>query len=261
MPGRVEGKVALVTGAASGIGEACATLLAREGASVVVTDIRQEAGRGVADAISAAGGTADFLLLDVTDEAAWTTTIGDVRRRQGRLDILVNNAGFGIASAIVDFPLEDWRRQTAVVYDGPFLGMKHAIPLMREGGGGSIVNISSANAFLPVAMMPGYSAAKAALSNLTKSVAQQCGAARDGIRCNAVLPGMIDTPMHAPDRRGAAMAERAAANVPLGLKGEPIDVAYGVLWLASEEARYVTGAEIPIDGGFTTRFLPMPPAA
>jgi NAD(P)-dependent dehydrogenase (short-subunit alcohol dehydrogenase family) len=258
MPGRVAGKIALVTGAGSGIGEACATLLAREGATVVVTDIR-ETGRGVAEAISAVGGAASFLPLDVTDEAAWAAAIAEVRAQHGRLDILVNNAGFGIASSIVDFALEDWRRQTAVVYDGPFLGMKHAIPLMREGGGGSIVNISSANAFLPVAATPGYSAAKAALSNLTKSVAQQCGAARDGIRCNAVLPGMIDTPMHAPDRRGAAMAERAAANVPLGVKGEPIDVAYGVLWLASDEARYVTGAEIPIDGGFTTRFLPMPP--
>ena len=263
MGARVDGKVALVTGAASGIGRACAERLAAEGAVVVLTDVAD--GAEALAAIQAAGGKAEFLKQDVTQEDAWVEVIAAIKARHGRLDILVNNAGIAISGSILQMSLADFQKQTAVNVDGVFLGCKHAIPLMREGGsGGSIVNMSSVAGLKGSAILAGYCATKGAVRLFTKSVAMECAGAHDGIRVNSVHPGIIETPIWdsimtgqlganlGPARSGAldAMAE---TGVPLGFKGLPSDIADGVLWLASDESRYVTGAELVIDGGFSVK--------
>jgi NAD(P)-dependent dehydrogenase (short-subunit alcohol dehydrogenase family) len=263
MAGRVEGRVAIVTGAASGIGRACAERLASEGARVVLTDIQDDLGAEVAGGI---GGDAVYLRHDVTDEDAWIAVLAEVRKRHGRLDILVNNAGIAIGGPIADFSLADWRKQQAVNVDGVFLGVKHSLPLMRQTGGGNIVNISSVAGLRGSGNLAGYCATKGAVRLFTKSVAMECAGLRDGIRCNSVHPGLIETPiwdgiMNAPGPEGANAAvarpasldDIAAMAVPLGYKGLPSDIADGVLYLASDESRYVTGAELVIDGGFVTR--------
>ncbi|MDZ4373022.1 MAG: glucose 1-dehydrogenase [Phenylobacterium sp.] len=262
MTGRVAGKVALVTGAASGIGRACAEKLAAEGARVVATDIQDELGQAVAAGIIQAGGQAEYVRQDVTDEAAWASVVAGVRDRHGRLDILINNAGIGIGGSILEMSLSDWRRQTAINLDGVFLGVKHSIPLMREtGDGGSIVNMSSVAGLKGSANLAGYCATKGAVRLFTKSVALECANARDGIRVNSVHPGLIETPIwitvQAALTPGAnAMPDldaMSAMAVPMGVKGVPDDIANGVLWLCSEESRYVTGMEMVIDGGLTLR--------
>jgi NAD(P)-dependent dehydrogenase (short-subunit alcohol dehydrogenase family) len=262
MAGRVEGKVALVTGGASGIGRGCAEKLAAEGAVAIVTDLQDEKGAETVAAIVKAGGKAEFFHHDVTDEAAWVEVIGQVQARHGRLDILVNNAGIGIGGPIVDMTLADWRRQTAVNLDGVFLGVKHSIPLMRASGeGGSIINISSVAGLKGSAMLAGYCATKGGVRLFTKAVAMECANAKDGIRVNSVHPGLIETPIwltvgqavnplaNAPPDLDAM----SAMAVPLGVKGWPEDIANGVLWLAGDESRYVTGQELVIDGGLTVR--------
>jgi len=258
----VQGKVALVTGGASGIGLGCAEKLAAEGATVVVTDLQDAKGEEAAAAIGRAGGKARYLHHDVTDEAAWEAVIADIRSREGRLDILVNNAGIGLGGSVLEMSLADWRRQTAVNLDGVFLGVKHAIPLMRASGdGGSIVNMSSVAGLKGSAILAGYCATKGGVRLFTKSVAMECANAKDGIRVNSVHPGIIETPIWLsivnPQNPGAnappdldAMSTMA---VPLGVKGYPEDIANGVLWLASDESRYVTGAELVIDGGLSVR--------
>jgi NAD(P)-dependent dehydrogenase (short-subunit alcohol dehydrogenase family) len=258
MPGRVQGKVALVTGGASGIGRGCAERLAAEGATVVITDLQDAKGAEVVDGIAKAGGRADYLHHDVTDEQAWADVIGQVKAKHGRLDILVNNAGIGLGGSIIDMTLADWRRQTAVNLDGVFLGVKHVIPLMRQGGGGSIVNMSSVAGLKGAPTLAGYCATKGGVRLFTKAVAMECANAKDGIRVNSVHPGIIETPIwltvaptgtnEAPDLD--ALSQMA---VPLGMKGVPEDIANGVLWLASDESRYVTGAELVIDGGLSVR--------
>ena len=262
MTGRVEGKVALVTGGASGIGRGCAEKLAAEGAFAVVTDLQDAKGAETVAAIEKAGGKAQYLHHDVTDEAAWESVIGQVKARHGRLDILVNNAGIGIGGSVLEMTLADWRKQTAVNLDGVFLGTKHSIPLMRESGdGGSIINMSSVAGLKGSAILAGYCATKGGVRLFTKSVAMECAGAKDGIRVNSVHPGIIETPIWLtivnPASPGAneppdldAMSSLA---VPLGVKGLPEDIANGVLWLASDESRYVTGAELVIDGGLSVR--------
>ena len=262
MAGRVEGKVALVTGGASGIGRGCAEKLAAEGAIVVVTDLQDAKGAEVVAGIQKAGGKADYLHQDTTDEAAWEDVIGEIKARHGRLDILVNNAGIAIPGSTIEMTLADWRRQTAVNLDGVFLGCKHAIPLMRASGdGGSIINMSSVAGLKGSAILGGYCATKGGVRLFTKSVAMECATAKDGIRVNSVHPGIIETPIWLsiinPNDPGTnappdldAMTTMA---VPLGVKGFPEDIANGVLWLASHESRYVTGAELVIDGGLTVR--------
>lgn len=262
MSGRVEGKVALITGGASGIGRGCAEKLAAEGAVAVVTDLQDDKGAETVAAIEKAGGKAWYLHHDVTDEAAWEGVVAKIRDRHGRLDILVNNAGIGIGGSIVDMKLEDWRRQTAVNLDGVFLGTKHSIPLMRASGdGGSIINISSVAGLKGSAMLAGYCATKGGVRLFTKAVAMECANAKDGIRVNSVHPGLIETPIwltvgqavnplaNAPPDLDAM----SALAVPLGVKGWPEDIANGVLWLAGDESRYVTGQELVIDGGLTVR--------
>jgi NAD(P)-dependent dehydrogenase (short-subunit alcohol dehydrogenase family) len=262
MAGRVQGKVALVTGGASGIGRGCAEKLAAEGALVVVTDLQDDKGADTVAAIGRAGGQAEYRRHDVTDEAAWEAVIAHTKARHGRLDILVNNAGIGIGGSVLEMTLADWRRQTAVNLDGVFLGTKHAIPLMRASGdGGSIVNMSSVAGLKGAAALAGYCATKGGVRLFTKAVAMECANAKDGIRVNSVHPGIIETPIWLsilnPANPGANappdLDALSTMAVPLGVKGYPEDIAAGVLWLASDESRYVTGAELVIDGGLSVR--------
>lgn len=265
MTGRVAGKVVLVTGGASGIGRGCAELLAREGATVVVTDVQDEMGAGV---VAGIGGTAVYLHHDVTAEDAWIGVVAEVRARFGRLDVLVNNAGIGMGGPVTEFSLADWRKQQAVNVEGVFLGVKHSLPLMRESGGGSIINMSSVAGLKGSANMSSYCATKGAVRLFTKSVALECAAAQDGVRANSVHPGIIDTPIwdgitstigggggsgNAGPDRPMSVDDIAAVASPLGVKGFPADIAAGVLYLASDESRYVTGTELVIDGGLITR--------
>jgi NAD(P)-dependent dehydrogenase (short-subunit alcohol dehydrogenase family) len=259
----VDGKVALVTGGASGIGAGCAQRLAEEGARVIVTDLQDAKGGELAAAIAKAGGAARYLHHDVTREDAWVEVVADVEKTEGRLDILVNNAGIGIGCpSITLMSLDDWRRQQAVNVEGVFLGIKHSLPLMRKAGnGGSIVNMSSVAGLKGSAFLAAYCATKGAVRLFTKAIAMECANAKDGIRVNSVHPGIIETPIwlsitgmgqagtNAPPDLDA-MSQTA---VPLGVKGLPLDIANGVLWLASDESRYVTGEELVIDGGLSVR--------
>ncbi len=261
--GKLDGKVAFVTGAASGIGRASAVVLAREGAKVVLSDIDAQQGEEAANEIARSGGTCVFMRLDVTDEDNWSTAMAQVRAQFGRLDVLVNNAGIAIAGDITELSLADWRRQQAINLDGVFLGTKHSLPLMRDGGGGSIINIASIAGIIGSANMPSYSATKGGVRSFTKAVAKQCANRKDGVRVNAIFPGVIDTPIYgyfegAP-QHGAEGANTkhlsrdpqalSAKVVPMGVPGAPEDIAAGVLYLACEDSRYVTGAELVIDGG------------
>jgi 3(or 17)beta-hydroxysteroid dehydrogenase len=251
--GRVEGKVAIVTGAASGIGKACAMVLAREGARVVLADRNEAGGRAVAETL---GPPHVFRALDVTDEAGWAATIADTLRLFERLDILVNAAGVGVVGDIESLSLAEWRFVHAVNSDGVFLGCRAAIPAMTATGG-SIINLSSVAGLIGDPDMPAYCASKGAVRMLTKSVALHCARRGYRIRCNSVHPSFIATPMvealiataEDPVKTRKAL-ERAA---PLGHLGEADDVANLVLYLASDESKFTTGAEHVIDGGLTAR--------
>jgi len=262
MSGRVGGKVAVVTGGASGIGRSCAEKLAAEGALVVVTDIQDHLGVEVVGAIQQAGGKAEYVHQDVTDEDVWADVIEGIKARHGRLDILVNNAGIGIGGSILEMTLADWRRQTAINLDGVFLGVKHSIPLMRlSGDGGSIANISSVAGLKGSANLAGYCATKGGVRLFTKAVAMECANAKDGIRVNSIHPGIIETPIWvtvgATTNPGSNsppdLDAMSAMAVPLGVKGLPEDIANAVLWLSTDEARYITGMEMVVDGGLTLR--------
>jgi len=261
--GRVEGKVALVTGGSSGIGAACAELLAKEGASVVITDVQDEKGAALIKAITDAGGKARYFHHDVTREEAWVEIIADVKAAFGRLDILVNNAGIAVSCPdITAMSLWDFRRQQAVNVEGVFLGVKHGLGLMRASGhGGSIINISSVAGLKGAPTLAAYSATKGAVRLFSKAIAMECANAKDGVRVNSVHPGIIETPIWLaivnPGEAGSnappdldAMSSMA---VPMGVKGVPLDIAEGVVWLACDESRYVTGTELVIDGGLTAR--------
>ncbi|HSZ53969.1 MAG TPA: glucose 1-dehydrogenase [Caulobacteraceae bacterium] len=260
---KLAGKVAVVTGGASGIGAACAKRLAAEGATIAVTDLQDDKGQQIVAEITGAGGRARYFHHDVTSEEAWVEVMAEVRKAFGRLDVLVNNAGIGLGSpSITTMSLEDFRRQQAVNVDGVFLGMKHALLLMREAGnGGSIVNMSSVAGLKGSPTLAAYSATKGAVRLFTKAVALECAAAKDGVRVNSVHPGIIETPIWLGIGASGATGSNAppdldalsAMAVPLGVKGVPEDIAQGVLWLASEESRYVTGTELVIDGGISIR--------
>src|SRR5262245_53888551 len=193
--GQVEGKVAIVTGGASGIGAACAATLAREGAKLVVTDLDGAGGRAVVERIASNGGTAVFLHKDVSREESWPDVIEAAERRFGRLDVMVANAGIGIMCRAVEMSLADWRRQTAVNLDGVFLSVKYAVPAMRRAGGGSIVIMSSVAGIRGSAGLAGYCATKGGVRLFAKAVAMECAATGDNIRINTVHPGVIDTPI------------------------------------------------------------------
>jgi len=259
MTGQVQGKVALVTGGSSGIGAAVSELLAREGASVAVTDIDDLRGPELVARIRKAGHEAVFLHQDATSEARWVEVVADVEKRFGRLDILVSNAGIAIAvPSIVDMSLEDWRRQTAINLDGVFLSVKHCLPAMRRGGGGSIIMMSSLAGLRGAAGLSGYCATKGGVRLFAKAIAMECASAGDGIRVNSVHPGIIDTPIWGKIPTGAAesvanapidIEERARFATPLGRPGRASEIASGVLYLASDASAYVTGTELVIDGG------------
>jgi NAD(P)-dependent dehydrogenase (short-subunit alcohol dehydrogenase family) len=253
--GRVGNKIALVTGAAQGLGAATAKLLAREGAKVFLTDVNVEGVEEQARAINAQyADSASASEQDVTDEDAWIRTLGKVRDRFGALHILVNNAGIGSVASIEEESYDNWRRVHAVDLDSVFLGSKHAIALIAESGGGSIVNISSISGIIAGHNLAAYNSAKAAVRHLSKSIALHCARARNGIRCNSVHPVFIDTPildrMAAGGDRSAAL-DKLARQIPLGRVGQPDDVAYAVLYLASDESAFVTGSEIRVDGGIS----------
>ena len=261
MADRVKGKVALVTGGASGIGRATSLLLAKEGAAVAVTDIQDDAGKDVVAAIKKAGGDAIYLHHDVASEEAWEGVVAQVKARFGKLHVLVNNAGIAITASVLTMSLADWRRQQAINLDGVFLGVKHSLPLIRASGGGSIVNISSLAGLKGSATLAGYCATKGGVRLFTKAVAMECGMARDNVRVNSVHPGIIETPIWLGIVPGANEPGANAPNldaisetvVPIGSKGLPEDIAQGVLYLASDDSRYVTGSELVIDGGMSTR--------
>jgi NAD(P)-dependent dehydrogenase (short-subunit alcohol dehydrogenase family) len=255
--GQVDGKVAVVTGGASGIGAGCAATLAREGAKVVVTDLDDTGGRDVVDKISGAGGEAIFLHQDVSLEESWPGVIEATERRFGRLNVMVANAGIGILCKAVEMSLADWRRQTAVNLDGVFLSVKYAVPAMRRAGGGSIIITSSTAGLRGSAGLAGYCATKGGVRLFAKAVAMECTAEADGIRVNTVHPGVIDTPIWTklPVSAGRNVPidpdELAKAGVPLGRAGQAQDIANGVLFLASDASSYMTAAELVIDGGMT----------
>ncbi len=258
MTGLVAGKGAIVTGGASGIGEACSETLAREGASVLITDIDDLRGKDVVARITKAGGTAHYLRHDVRDEATWPGVIAEAEKRFGRLDIMVANAGIGVMVPIAEMTLADWQRQQAINLDGVFLSIKHAIPALKKQGGGSIVLMSSIAGLRGAPGLAAYSATKGGVRLLAKSVALEHAA--DNIRCNSVHPGIIATPIWEKIPTGATgnrsnapidPRERAAGVVPLPRVGEAQDIANGVLFLCSEAANYMTGQELVIDGGMT----------
>jgi NAD(P)-dependent dehydrogenase (short-subunit alcohol dehydrogenase family) len=254
---RVADKVAIVTGAAMGIGKACAELLAAEGAAVAITDRETAAGRAVSDVLSNAGHRAIFIEHDVSREDQWERVVAEVLNTFGKIDILVNNAGIGWFGDVEHTTIDDWHSILRVNLDGVFLGIKHTIPSMRAFGGGSIINISSIEGLIGDPQLAAYNASKGAVRLLTKSAALYTARERTRIRVNSVHPGYILTPMveHALTASGdpEMMRKSIEALHPVGHLGQPIDIAYGVLYLASDESTFVTGSELVIDGGYTAQ--------
>lgn len=253
--GRVEGKIAIVTGASQGLGRAAALMLAREGARVVVTDVREAEGAQTRDAILASGAKAIFARHDVACEDDWSEVMDATAKQFGAPDVLVNNAGVLFSSKVEETPLEKWRWLMSINCDGVFLGTKHAISAMKDRGG-SIINFSSVAGLVGLPNISAYCASKGAVTLFTKAAALECAEAGYSIRVNSIHPGGIWTPMLETfvGKRGDAAADAAAAGMhPVGHAGEPDDIAHGVVYLASDESKFVTGAELVIDGGYTAR--------
>ncbi len=255
---RVKNKVALITGGSLGLGACAAELLAREGAKIVVTDVRDKEGEEIAARINAAGGQARFLHHDVADEAAWIEAVGTAVSIFGRLDILVNNAGIGPTGTIENTSFSDYRKLMSINMDGVFLGVKYGIKAMKEcGSAGSIVNLSSIEGLIGDPDLAAYNASKGGVRLLTKSAALHCALTRTGIRVNSIHPGYILTPMVRgicdESADGAAKMAALAALHPVGHLGAPEDIGWGIVYLASDEAKFITGAELVIDGGYTAQ--------
>lgn len=249
---RLENKVALISGGARGMGAAEARMFAREGAKVVIGDVLDAEGTRVAAEIAESGGDAQFVHLDVTHEEDWRSAIGAATSSFGKLDILVNNAGIWRRGRVEDTTVEDWDMILDVNAKGVFLGTKLAIPEMRKAGGGSIINISSTAGLVGGPRSSAYTASKGAVRLFTKATAVQY--AQEGIRANSIHPGPIDTPMIQQVWHGEEQSREAAlARTPLGRIGTPEDIAYGVLFLASDESSFMTGSELVIDGGSTAQ--------
>ena len=249
---RLKGKVAIITGGAHGMGAVEAVLFAKEGAKVVIADIREEDARKVEAEIAEVGGEAMVALLDVTKENQWERTIADVVARFGKLDILVNNAGIS-GSGEKDFgSSQAWDQLMDVNAKSVFLGMKHAIPEMEKAGGGAIVNISSISGMVGQSYIhPGYNASKGAVRLVTKAAAVQH--AKSGIRVNSVHPGSMPPMLTSGARGDGGSQDARMAAIPMGREGQPIEVANAVLFMASDEASYITGNEQMVDGGYTAR--------
>ena len=257
MAGRLEGKVALVTGGGAGIGAATCRRFAEEGALVVVTDVNGDSARRVVAEITAAGGRAEARVQDVTDEPLWDSLVADVVAAHGGLHVLVNNAGIAIPGTVEEVTLADWRLTQAINGEGVFMGTRAAIRAMKESGG-SIINISSIEGIIGEAHTAAYNYNKGGVRIFTKSAALHCCKEGYPIRVNSVHPGFILTAMveegigSMPEEIQAEMSERLAREIPLGgAMGEPLDIANGCLFLASEESKYMTGSELIIDGGYT----------
>jgi len=261
---RLDKRIAIVTGGASGIGRACALALAAEGAVVMIGDVDDKGGIETCEAIAANGGVAHFCSLDVARELDWKMIVDMTAQKFGALHILVNNAAICISRPLLEMSFESWRRQMAINLDGLFLGTKSALPLMEKSGGGSIINMSSVAGLRGVPGMSGYCASKGGVRMFTKAIALECAQARNNIRVNSVHPGAIETPIWlklgndgempaANERRNTdTMAEiraAGAAATPVGHSGVPADIAAGVVFLASDESRFITGTELVIDGG------------
>ncbi|MCP8615945.1 glucose 1-dehydrogenase [Salirhabdus salicampi] len=249
--GRLENKVSLITGGASGIGKEMAKLFAQEGSKVAVTDINVQAGEEVVAEIKESGGEAIFIKQDVTVEDEWKSTIQEVQDTYGSLHVLANNAGIGVLTNIEEETLEHWRKVQQINVESVFLGTKHAVLAMKNNKEkSSIINFSSILGLVGEGAAPTYNASKGAVKLLTKSVALHCASQGYNIRVNSIHPGYIDTPMVA-----GAIEDPApiAALHPVGRLGEAKEIAYGALFLASDESTFATGSELVIDGGYTAQ--------
>lgn len=253
MSRRLARKVALVTGAASGIGLATARRFAAEGAQLAVADRNADGLAAIEAELRAGGGNPLALTMDVTQESDWTRAMDAVARHFGRLDILVNNAGFGRFRSIADTTLAEWRATLAVNLDSVFLGTRHALPLLARAGGAAIVNLSSIRGLVAGPNSGAYSAAKAGVRLFTKVTALECASAGNGVRANSVHPGHVETPLTAPAYANPDLAREFLAETPLARFAKPKEIANLILYLASDESSYVTGAEFTIDGGLTAR--------
>lgn len=257
MTGRLQGKVALVTGGGAGLGEATAKRFAEEGATVIVTDINADTAERVASEINASGGRAEAKLQDVTDEALWDSIVQDIAATHGGLHVLVNNAGIALPGNVEEATVADWRTTQAVNGESVFLGTRAAIKVMKDCGG-SIINISSIEGIVGEPEVPAYNYSKGGVRIFTKSAALHCAKEGYPIRINSVHPGFILTAMveegigSMPEAVQEEMNERLQREIPLGgTMGEPLDIANGCLFLASDESKYMTGSELVIDGGYT----------
>jgi NAD(P)-dependent dehydrogenase (short-subunit alcohol dehydrogenase family) len=256
---KLENKIALITGAAQGIGAASALSMANEGATVIIADLSEELGLKTVELIRSHGGNATFIKIDVTKEADWIEGITKIKEDFGALHILVNNAGIGRPAPITEMSYETFRLVFSINLDGMFLGMKHAIPLMTASGGGSIINLSSTASKKAYANMSAYCASKAGLAHLTKVAALECAQNKTGIRVNSIHPGIIETPawgdlgaLNGGDATTKIdLDQMAEATVALGYKGQPNDIANAIVFLASESSSYITGTELVVDGGQT----------
>lgn len=252
-------KVVLVTGAASGIGRACAEAFAAEGARVMLSDLQDDLGADAVESIAASGAQAAYQHHDVTSEQDWASVLNNLEQRWGALHVLVNNAGIAWAGSILDMTLAQWRQQTAVNLDGVFLGTRGAIPLINASGGGAIINVSSVAGLQGSATLSGYCATKGGVRLFTKGVALECAANGWPIRVNSVHPGIIATPIWesiipadvAAGANTLEPSELAAGAVPGGTVGSPANIADGVVFLASDQASYMNGAELVIDAGMS----------
>jgi NAD(P)-dependent dehydrogenase (short-subunit alcohol dehydrogenase family) len=254
MTNRLAGKVALITGGASGLGANAAELMAREGAKVVVADIAADRGQEVADRI---GPSARFVKLDVTSEDNWKEAIAKSVEAFGALHILLNSAGIGLSKTVEEIELSEWRKVHAIDLDGVFLGCKHGVGEIKKHTrtlGGSIINISSISGIIAGANMAAYNSAKAGVRLLSKSVALHCAKSGYNIRCNSVHPTFIDTPIldKYRDRFGQdLMQQKLGKQVPIGRLGRPEEVGWALVFLASDESSFMTGSEVIIDGGIS----------
>ena len=259
--GRVDGKVALVTGAAAGLGEADARLLAKEGAKVVITTRKKvDEGKALAEEITKSGGEAIFLQLDVSKEEDWKRVVTEVINKYGKLNVIVNNAGISVVKTPEETSLADWNQVMGINATGVFLGTKYGIEYMKDNGEPcSIVNISSVEVHINESFFFAYNAAKGAVRNITKTAAVYCCEQKYNIRVNAVYPGYIYTPMLDGEARDYGLtteqylAQLAENYCPIGHVGEPNDIAYAVLYLASDESKFATGADFIIDGGIAAK--------
>ncbi len=262
-------KIALITGGGAGIGRSCALALAQAGARLIISDIDEAGLAETQKLVEKVGGTSRILVQDVANEARWQAVIASIAAQEKALHVLVNNAGIGIAMPLTEMSLADWRRQMAINLDGVFLGCKHAIPLMRESGKASIINISSVAGLVGAPGLVGYCASKGGVRLFSKALALECANEESTIRVNSVHPGIIDTDIWSKEISGLTlMSERvnatqteganrvdidaiATASVPGGKPGQPHDIAQGVVFLASDASSYITGTELVIDHGLT----------